>query len=215
MINDSSKSPFGPEEFMAATDVSRETLGRLKLYVSILEKWQQNINLVGRGTIQESWRRHMLDSAQLYNLIKDKEAALVDLGSGAGFPGMVLAIMGMVNPTLIESNGKKCSFLRQVALQTGADVTVINDRIEKLKVKTEFDIVTARALASLDILLAWSESLLAKDGRCFFLKGRDYEQELTETQKKWNISVVIHQSQSNPDSVILEIAKIKPLNGHT
>ncbi len=122
-----------PEEFAQQANVSRETLARLERYAELLEKWNRRINLVGRGTIDDLWRRHMLDSAQLLPLIPDSAESLVDLGSGAGFPGLVLAICGVENVHLIESDRKKSAFLREVARETAAPVTIHNKRIEEIE----------------------------------------------------------------------------------
>ena len=112
------------EAFADLTDVSRETLDKLSAYVDLLIKWQRRINLVGPNTVADVWRRHLLDSAQLYSHLADPKARLLDLGSGAGFPGLVLSILGAKDVTLIESNQKKCSFLGEVIRQTGCAAQV-------------------------------------------------------------------------------------------
>jgi len=144
---------FGAAAFQAATDVSRETLVQLQRYADLLQKWGKRINLVGPSTLDDIWRRHMLDSAQLWPHLPADTRVLVDFGSGAGFPGLVLAIMGVPEVHLIESNQRKCVFLREVARATGVNVTVHSTRIEAVA-GFPAAVVTARALAILAILRA-------------------------------------------------------------
>ncbi len=123
---------LGRAGFAAAIDVSRETLERLTLYLELLGRWQRAINLVGPATLADPWRRHVLDSAQLLAHLPAPAGPLVDLGSGAGFPGMVLALLGVPGVALIEADRRKAEFLRQVARATGAEVAVHAERIERL-----------------------------------------------------------------------------------
>lgn len=168
-----------PEAFQAATGVSRETLDRLAAYWALVEKWQPRVNLVGPSTLGDPWRRHMLDSAQLAPLIPAGTDRLVDLGSGAGFPGMVLAIMGAARRiTLIESDGRKSVFLREAARIADAPVTVLPVRIEAAPAEPA-DIVTARALAPLDKLVLYARRFAGPSTRALFLKGQDVAAELT------------------------------------
>ena len=146
------------EEFGKATDVSRETLEKFQIYYDFLLAWQKKINLIGRGTEKEIWRRHFLDSAQLLPLVK-KHTALpegrtwLDIGTGAGFPGLVLALLGE-EVSLVEPNSKKCAFLRTVLRETEAKAKIYNSKIEDLS-PFPVDLVTARALTSIDRLIAW------------------------------------------------------------
>ena len=137
---------MGPIEFQAKSGVSRETLERLTIYADLLVKWQAKINLVGPETLADLWSRHMLDSAQLFPLIRPDAKRLVDLGSGAGFPGLVLGVMGAPDVHLVESDARKCAFLREAARLTGTTVTIHNKRIEQVA-PLGADVVTARALA--------------------------------------------------------------------
>ncbi len=157
---------LGPEGFCAATGVSRETLERLARYAGLLETWSRSINLVGRRSLADLWRRHMLDSAQLMELMPPappgRPRRIVDLGTGAGFPGLVLAILGAGEVHLIESDQKKVSFLRAAARASGAEVTIHAARIENLA-PIRADLVTARALAPLPKLLAIAAPFLGAD----------------------------------------------------
>lgn len=196
--------PLDPAAFARQADVSRETLDRLKSYAALLGKWAPRINLVGRSTLPDLWRRHMLDSAQLFPLIPRTARNLVDLGSGAGFPGLVLAIMGAPDVHLIESNAKKCAFLREVARETGADVTIHTTRIEAgLSLKA--DVVTARALAPLPILMEYAKPYLTPSSVCFFLKGSGVEEELTGLCKIWNIREHRYPSVTDSEGVVLRV----------
>ncbi|NKB55465.1 MAG: 16S rRNA (guanine(527)-N(7))-methyltransferase RsmG [Alphaproteobacteria bacterium] len=196
--------PLTPDAFADAANVSRETLERLTLYSGLLRKWAQRVNLVGKSTLDDVWRRHMLDSAQLLTHIPAASQNLVDLGSGAGFPGMVLAIMGVPDVHLIESNAKKCAFLREVARLTGAPVTIHNVRIEAPP-PLKADVVTARALAPMPLLFEYAQSYLGPNSICLFLKGRGVEEELTELRKIWNIRENRYRSVTDTEGFILRL----------
>jgi 16S rRNA (guanine527-N7)-methyltransferase len=196
-----------PEDFAARTGVSRETLERLGLYADLLTRWQARINLVGPQTINDLWARHMLDSAQLARLLPPSARRLADLGSGAGFPGLVLAILGAPDVHLVESDGRKCAFLREAARLTAAPVTILTRRIEQIA-PLGADIITARALAPLDRLLDWAVPHLAPGGICLFLKGRGVEDELTQARKEWTLAADRVPSLTDPDSVVLQIHEV-------
>lgn len=197
--------PLTPEEFQKDTGVSRETLDRLRLYGELLVKWQKTINLVGPSTLPDLWRRHFLDSAQLFPLLPDSARVLVDFGSGAGFPGLVLAILGVPEVHLIESDQRKCAFLREVARQTDAPVTVHAKRIEAV-VPFAADVITSRALASLAQLLDLARPFLTPQTLCLFPKGQNVEAELTEAHKIWNMQVTRVPSRSDADATILRLS---------
>ncbi len=195
-------------EFAAAADVSRETLDRLRAHLALLETWQTRINLVGASTLADPWRRHMLDSAQLAALIPEAARVLVDLGSGAGFPALELAAMRPdLEAILIESDARKCAFLREAARAMRLKVRVIEQRIEKV---TPFatDVVTGRALAPLDRLLALAAPFLGPGTVCLFPKGRAAEAELTDSRKHWRMTVERIPSQSDPAATVLRLKDI-------
>lgn len=196
--------PLDAAGFAAAANVSRETIDRLDRYADLLRKWNARINLVGRSTLDDLWRRHMLDSAQLFPHLPDSKGRVVDFGSGAGFPGLVLAILGASDVHLVESNARKCAFLREAARATGTAVTVHNNRVEDLK-PLEADVVTARALAPLSILLDYAKPHLKPNSIGLFLKGIGIEEELTEIRKLWNIRENTYSSVSNPEGVIVRL----------
>ena len=202
------QTPYGPEDFLRDSGVSRETLDRLKAFAGRLITWNKKKNLIGRSTEPDLWHRHMLDSAQIFPLLPDGARVLVDLGSGAGFPGLVLAIMGVPEVHLVESDQRKAAFLREVAQATATPVTVHAARIENL-VPFSADVVTARALAPLTDLLALSAPFLTPKTRCIFSKGQNVEGELTDAHQRWRITVDQRPSRTDPRGTILCIAEVR------
>ena len=208
---------FHGSSFCAATGVSDGTFEKLSLYMEKLLKWQARFNLVGSSTLKDAWRRHMFDSSQIFGHIDDVGGRVLDLGSGAGFPGLVLSIMGLPNVVLLESNEKKCSFLREVIRETACSAEVFNGRIEDYPEFQSAKYITSRALAPLGDLLLMSYPLLASGGKCLFLKGHRYEEELTPAKKKWSMEVSIHPSNTNdvylkrgPSGVLIAIRDLSP-----
>lgn len=198
---------FGASAFQEATGVSRETLERLSIYEAVLRKWQPKINLVGPSTVPEIWQRHFLDSAQLFPLLPERAQVLVDLGSGAGFPGLVLAILGVPEVHLVESDSRKAVFLREAARAAGATVTVHNKRIEAVT-GVAADVVTARALAPLADLLDWSFPFIGSQGVGLFLKGQNVDDELTATTNCWKMRTERFESRSASTGTILRVSGI-------
>ena len=201
-------APLTPAEFQAATGLDGTIVDRLAAYAELLVRWQARINLVGPDTIPDLWRRHMLDSAQLLPRLPAGAKRLVDLGSGAGFPGLVLAILGAPDVHLVESDSRKAAFLREAARVAETPVTVHAARIEKLS-PLAADVVTSRALAPLDRLLGLAEPHLAPGGKCLFLKGRAAEDELTAARKEWIITFGRTPSATDPSGIILEIGEVR------
>jgi 16S rRNA (guanine527-N7)-methyltransferase len=198
-----------PEGFQEISGASDEDLERLRTYVALLNKWQDKINLVSKDSLTDVWRRHILDSAQLAPLIGSQIKSIADIGTGAGFPGMVLAIIGAAEEIhLIESNERKNAFLREVNRMTKAGTIIHNIRVEKLQ-EVSVDLVVSRAVASLEQLLQYVNPLLKKGGQCLFLKGKKWREELTEVQKKWIINESVIQSLSDPSGMILKLEEIK------
>jgi 16S rRNA (guanine527-N7)-methyltransferase len=196
-----------PRRHLAALGVSRETLARLETYAALLVRWQARINLVGPDTLPDLWTRHILDSAQVWPLIPPEARRVADLGSGAGFPGLVLAILGAPDVHLVESDARKCAFLREAARLTETKVTVLNRRIEQVA-PLSADVVTARALAPLSLLLDWAAPHLAAGGQCLFLKGRGADDELTATAKEWKIAHRRIPSLTDPEGVLLQLREV-------
>jgi 16S rRNA (guanine527-N7)-methyltransferase len=203
-----------PEDFQAETDVSRETLDRLLAYVALLEKWNRAISLVSRDSLRDLWRRHMMDSAQLLPLLPEAPAGrarvILDLGSGAGFPGLVLAILGAGAVHLVEPNRKKVAFLREAARVTGSEVVLHEARAEALD-PFPVDVVTARACAPLPRLLGLAAPFLRPriDGTPgavgLFLKGKGADRELTDSAERWKMRVERFPSRTDPAAQILRL----------
>lgn len=202
------QAPYGPGDFLRDSGVSRETFDRLRAFADLLIAWNKKINLIGKSTEPDLWRRHMLDSAQLFPLLPGGARVLVDLGSGAGLPGLVLAIMGVPEVHLVESDKRKAAFLREAARNTAAPVTVHAARIEQLE-PFPADVVTARALAPLSDLLALSAPFLTSKTRCIFSKGQNVAVELTDAHKRWRITVDQRPSRTDPSGAILCIDEVR------
>ncbi len=204
---------FGAKEFRDRHDVSRETMERLEAYVGLLKKWQKSINLIAPSTEAEIWERHVSDSAQLQNIVPNwPTGRWVDLGSGGGFPGIVVAILRPreASPVrLIESNRKKSLFLKEAIRVSGANAIVHNERIETQSASEKSDIVSARACAPLSQLLEWAYPLLATGGVCAFHKGQDLDDELTLAHKCWNMTVEAVPSQTHSHGKILLIGDLE------
>lgn len=199
--------PMTPEDFATVMGVSRETLERLSVYLDLLLRWQRAINLVGPATLADPWRRHLLDSAQLSHYLRADTGALYDLGSGAGLPGLVLAILGRADVHLVESDRRKAQFLKEVVRSLDLDAEVHDERIENLPVECA-DVVTARALAPLPRLLDLAAPLLRPSSLCLFLKGRTASDELTEARKCWRMSSQAFPSLSDPSASVLQLRDI-------
>jgi 16S rRNA (guanine527-N7)-methyltransferase len=198
---------LGPEGFAERFPVSRETLSRLEAYADLLIRWSARINLVGRDTLTDLWRRHLLDSAQLRPLVPHTARHLADLGSGAGFPGLVLAILGVPGVELVEADTRRCAFLREAVRITEAAVTIRPCRIEAVP-PHPVDVVTARACAPLDRLLDLARPFLAPDTVCLFPKGERVEEELTLARKRWTMNVSVEPSLSDRRGVILRLQQV-------
>lgn len=195
-------------------DVSRETQERLERFADLFLKWAARINLIAPSTIEQVWARHIVDSLQIRNIVP-QPGRWIDIGSGGGFPGIITAITlaesqdGWID--LVESNNKKCSFLRMALTETGGRGKVHPVRIEEaVKSLAAPDFISARALADLDSLfgyvMPWAET--SPDLRLVFHKGRDYQAEIDKARGRWDFDLIKHQSVVEADSVILEIASL-------
>ena len=199
-------------EFQDKTNVSRETLARLEAYDVLLRKWNQAINLVSPKTLDEVWSRHFLDSAQLFSVAGAANGHWVDLGSGGGFPGLVLAVIAFEKApelrfTLVESDQRKAAFLLAVVRELGLSTKVLARRIDELE-PLGADFLSARALAPLDALLGFAEQHLAPEGVCIFPKGGKWREELAEATKNWSFSYSTHPSLTDPEAAILTIQEV-------
>ncbi|WP_449410495.1 16S rRNA (guanine(527)-N(7))-methyltransferase RsmG [Methylobacterium komagatae] len=201
----------GRAQVLSAYDVSRETKQALDTYVAQLTRWQTVKNLVGPSTLSEVWSRHIADALQLLALAPDAKR-WIDLGSGAGIPGLILAIAGKergIHVTLVESNARKCAFLSEAARLTAAPATVRNARIEAvIAAEAGVDIVCARALAALDQLLDWAAPLLKSGTTGLFPKGRDVQAELTQAAARWTFTYDLVPSRTESDARIVRVTAL-------
>lgn len=182
-------------------------MARLAAYADLLVRWSARINLVSGNTLDDLWRRHFLDSAQLFPHLPGDAQSLLDLGSGAGFPGLVLAVIGVPGVELVESDARKCAFLREAARVAGAAVEIRNARIESVPAHV-VAVVTARGCAPLERLLALGQRFIGPDTVCLFPKGEQAGQELAAAQQAWEFDVTSHQSRTDPRGVILCLSRV-------
>lgn len=193
-------------------DVSRESIEKLEVYQGLLLKWQKAINLVSNNTLDEAWVRHFADSAQLSTYIPQDTKTLMDWGSGAGFPALVLAIMRpQLDIHVVESDERKCQFMRTVSRETSAPIRIHTKRIEALDVQdVRPDVITARALASLDKLLGFGAPFVEENPnlRMVFLKGESADQELGKVRGLCDFDVDVAQSVTSPHASILSLSRI-------
>ncbi|MFZ4807446.1 MAG: 16S rRNA (guanine(527)-N(7))-methyltransferase RsmG [Hyphomicrobiaceae bacterium] len=210
--------------FSAAFSVSRETLARFETYERILIQWQKAVNLVSPASLGHLWHRHFADSAQLAPLVPNSARHLVDLGSGGGFPGLVLAILleerrlktGSPSPriTLVESDQRKGAFLREAARSVGVAVEILSKRIESPETQLTVgavDVVTARAFAPLDRLLSWAAGLFGPDTVGLFLKGRDVTTEMEDARRVFGFDAELVPSLTDPEGRIAVVRHLSRL----
>lgn len=198
---------------MAIGDVSRETLEKLTIFEDLLRKWSQKINLVAPSTLSTIWNRHIADSLQLVDLMREQTGRCADLGSGGGLPGLITAIARndrapkISDVYLLESDQRKCAFLRAVLRETDTPATVVAQRIEHAE-PLNCDLITARALAPLPRLLDYALRHANTGGTCFFQKGQTWKEEAKAAEESFSFSCKQHNSRTQDGSVILEIGEI-------
>lgn len=202
---------------IAGFELTSDTMACLERYVALAEKWTRHINLVSRATETQIWQRHIADSAQLWSLVPASAQVFADLGSGAGFPGLVLAILARqqrpgTRHVLVESDQRKAAFLREAIRETGAHVQVICERIERLP-GLKAEVVTARALAALPDLLTLAMPHLAPEGVAIFPKGAGYRAEVEQAQANWVFDLAAFPSQTDPDARLLRLTRIARKSG--
>ena len=193
-------------------NVSRETFGRLLWLGAEVEKWNKAINLISRSSVGDIWKRHVLDSAQIFALLPNDSRRWADLGSGGGFPGLVIAVMALerapkLETILVESDGRKAAFLRHVVQELSLKTTVISDRIEETPALGA-NVVSARALAPLDKLCWLAYRHMSRNGIAVLQKGASYGNELKECNENWSFELKIHPSRTDDSAVILEIGDL-------
>lgn len=196
---------------IANTDVSRETMDRLRAFEALTLKWTQHINLIAKSTISDIWDRHIVDSVQIFDRAPDFDT-WVDIGSGGGYPGIVIAAIAAESQpnaqfTLIESDKRKATFLRTAARELSLSVKIINARIEEAPPQIA-DVVSARALGALSMLLPLADRHLASDGTALLMKGRQHQEELDDVMNDWDFDLTAYPSITDPDSRILSFQRI-------
>ena len=205
--------PTDRDRALALTPVSRETAERLDAFVALLLRWQERTNLIAPSTIPELWTRHIADSLQLARLAPAAKV-WIDLGSGGGFPGLIVAIAAAPGCVvhLVESNAKKAAFLREAARVLDAPARVYCERAEDFAqhFKDHTDVVMARALAPLDVLLRWVAPLMREGTQALLMKGQDVEAELTEASKYWRITADLVPSLTDPAARIMIVRRLEP-----
>jgi len=192
---------------IAGESVSRETFLKLETYLSFLEKENKKYNLVGPGEIDRLWDRHVLDSAQLLPFVKQGSLGFLDVGSGAGFPGVVLSLLGAQGGCLVEASRKKCSFLENVSRETGAEFSVLNVRVEELRGRA-FEKIVSRALAPIGTSLGWTQKICSPATQWIFLKGKTVDVEIEEARKSFSFDVEMYPSLTNPEGRIVRLQNI-------
>ncbi len=205
---------LGPGDFAAAFGVPRETVEKLELYAELLIRWQRAVNLVSPATLDAVWQRHFADSAQILALAPSART-WIDLGSGGGFPGLVIAILLANHEThivhLVESNSRKCAFLSEVARQTSTHVKVHEGRIEDIAANGGIglaDVVTSRALAPLSRLLGLAAPFFGSHTLGLFFKGREVAQEVEAARENWRFEVRIGTSRTSHEGGIVEVRNL-------
>jgi len=188
-------------------DVSREIIDALKEYHKLVVKWNKVMNIVSQNSVKDLWERHIIDSLQLLKFINNKDIHLVDVGSGAGFPGIVLSIAGVQKVTLIESDMKKSVFLLEASKLSNNKVEIITERIETIDATC--DILTTRAFANLGKIFRDTQNIVIQD-KYLLLKGENYEEELKEAKVNWSFNCNVHNSITSSQGKILEINNVIP-----
>ena len=200
---------FGPDDVCRLLNVSSDVTDRIAAYLDLLFLWNRRINLIGPSEHRHIWRRHVLDCLQLANDIRPGDVRIADFGSGAGLPGLVLALAASESRKvfLVEKSPRKSEFLAAAIKDLNLNAEVVTSRLEAISLPA-VDVITARALAPLSKLLGYAETLVHRDSLCLFLKGRDVENELTDARESWTFSLSARPSLSSPEGQVLAISSL-------
>ena len=196
------------EKIIKKFDLSDEQVKKIDLFINEIKNYNSHTNIVGKSTLQNPWNRHVLDSLQLLKFIKKKNTSILDLGAGAGIPGIFLAIANQNNISLIDSSSKKIKFMRNVANVLNLNVKIYHNRIEKIK-NLKFKYLISRALANLNKLFFYSQNLIKNDTVLIFLKGRTANDEINEAKLSWVFKYKTYDSLSDKYGKILMIENLK------
>jgi 16S rRNA (guanine527-N7)-methyltransferase len=186
-------------------NVPCETIDKLRIYVEILLKWNKKINLISKNTIPDIWMRHIVDSAQISKFLEKKQQIILDIGSGAGLPGIILGIIGMENIILVESDERKTSFLQEASRLLSLNLEIINDRVENLFIAS--DVIVSRGFSALDNMLDKTKKI--QYSRILLLKGKNAELEIADAKKLWDFDCKKYPSITSMDSYILDITNVR------
>lgn len=187
--------------------LTQKQLLKLERLIKEVIKYNNHINIVGRSTLIDPWKRHILDSLQINNFISDKNKSVLDMGTGAGFPGLVLAICGFSNVSLIDSNIKKINFISLACKKININVKYYHKRIEEV-FNVKFDIITSRALTNLNKLFFYSQNFLKRDTILIFLKGKKINEEIKQAKKSWKFQYILKQSLSDKAGSVVIIKNL-------
>ena len=199
------------EEILLKYPVLLSQEKNIQKYIDGIVQYNAHTNLVGKSTLSDPWLKHIVDSLQLISFIKNKKYTILDMGTGAGLPGVVLSIVGYKNVSLVDSNGKKTKFLKMIKNDLGLNFNIISDRLEKIN-NLKFDIITSRALAKLDILFGYSQNFMKKNTLLIFLKGKTVNEEILKAKKNWKFNFQKYRSITDSRGVILVIERLSKTN---
>lgn len=209
MLNFEAKKDIAFAKIAKFCDLNQAKIENIEEFVILLLKENYNFNLIGQSTIIDIWDRHVLDSAQILRFIEDKNAKIVDLGTGAGFPGVIISILGAKEVHLVEKSVRKCEFLRKAKILSPNRLFVHQAKLEEIT-EQKFDVITSRALAGLDKLCDHCLKLLKQGGYGVFLKGKNLDNEIIEAKNKFDFEYELFDSLTAPESRIIKIKNIKP-----
>jgi 16S rRNA (guanine527-N7)-methyltransferase len=209
MLNFEAKKDNSFAKIAKFCDLNATKTENIEEFIILLLKENYNFNLIGQSTIADIWDRHVLDSAQILRFIDDKNAKIVDLGTGAGFPGIIISILGAKEVHLVEKSVRKCEFLRKAKIFSPNRLFVHQAKLEEIT-EQKFDVITSRALAGLDKLCDHCLKLLKNDGYGVFLKGKNLDNEIIEAKSKFDFDYELFESLTAPESRIIKIKNIKP-----
>lgn len=195
-------------EIINLFNLSKKQKDLFDQYIVELSKYNNHTNLVGKSTLVDPWKSHILDCLQILPFINSKKTSILDMGTGAGLPGILFSILGFSKVTLVDSNRKKTNFLKIIKKEMGLNFDVILNRLEKID-NIKFDLITSRALANLEKLITYSQKFLKKNTVLIFLKGKTVNDELISAKKKWNFQYEKHKSLSDQRGCVLVIRDIK------